>query len=252
MVDIHSHILWGLDDGAKTLEDSVAMVRMAAQAGTTDIVATPHANNQYVYDPELIHARAEELRHAAGENPRIHVGSDFHLSFENIEHALRDPRRYTVNRLRYLMVELPETLIPPHLGRAFEQMRQVGIIPVITHPERNRVLWQDKRLFEDWIEAGCYAQITAQSLDGTFGRTAREVAWRLLDGGKAHFVASDAHDTQHRPPRLDEAFSLVARKYGKETADRLFRRNPRRVIEGAALAETGEPKKGKPRFRLFH
>jgi protein-tyrosine phosphatase len=156
MVDIHSHILWGLDDGAKTLEDSVAMVRMAAQAGTTDIVATPHANNQYVYDPELIHARAEELRHAAGENPRIHVGSDFHLSFENIEHALRDPRRYTVNRLRYLMVELPETLIPPHLGRAFEQMRQVGIIPVITHPERNRVLWQDKRLFEVWIEAGCW------------------------------------------------------------------------------------------------
>ncbi len=251
MVDIHSHILWGLDDGAKTLADSVAMAELAAATGTTDIVATPHANNRYLFDSALIEQRVQELRRACNNKPRIHSGADFHLSFGNLESALRDPRPYTVNHARYLMVELPELVIPPDLGQIFERLQQVGILPVITHPERNRALWRDEKLFSSWLQAGCYAQITAQSLEGHFGRTARDVAWRLLDEEQAHFVASDGHDLEHRPPRLDRAYAAVAKKYDEETARRLFVENPRDVLDGVPIQNISPARKQKPRFWLF-
>jgi protein-tyrosine phosphatase len=251
MVDIHSHILWGLDDGAKTLEDSIAMARIAAESGTTDIVATPHANNQYTFDPVLIQQRVAELASATGGRPNVHFGSDFHLSFSNIESALQDPRPYTINHLRYLMVELPDSLIPPDMGGVFERMKQVGILPVITHPERNRAIWRDVQQFENWLEIGCYVQITAQSLEGHFGRTAKQIAWRLIEEDRVHFVASDGHDTSFRPPRLDRAYAEVVQKHSVAVADRLFRDNPRAVLEGAPIALDRVTKKPKSRFRLF-
>ncbi len=251
MVDIHCHILWGLDDGAQSFADSVAMARLAADTGTTDIVATPHANNRYPFDPALICERIAELQAACGALPRIHAGADFHLSFANIDNALRDPRPFTINHLRYLMVELPEILIPPDMGHVFERMRQVGILPVITHPERNRAIWRDENMFDGWLESGCYVQITAQSLEGHFGRTARDVAWRLLDENKVHFVASDGHDLEFRPPRLDRAFAAVAKKHGDGVARFLFLENPRCVLDGTRILPGEFQKKQKSRFWLF-
>jgi protein-tyrosine phosphatase len=149
------------------------------------------------------------------------------------------------------MVELPELIIPPDLGHILERLRQVGILPVITHPERNRALWRDERLFSGWIEAGCYSQITAQSLEGHFGRTAKETAWRLVEEDQAHFVASDGHDLEHRPPRLDRAYAAVVRKYDEETAQRLFVSNPRNVLDGAFVENISRPRKQKNRFWIF-
>jgi protein-tyrosine phosphatase len=251
MVDIHSHILWGLDDGAVSLDVSLEMVRLAAGTGTTDIVATPHANNEYEYDPEKVRERIKELQTRCGAIPKIHPGCDFHLSFGNIENALQNPRRYTVNARSYLMVELPDHMMPPNLGRAFEHMMAAGIIPVITHPERNRVLWTEERQFNAWLEQGCYAQVTAQSLEGHFGRKARETAWKLLQDGRAQFVASDGHDIEHRPPRLDRAFALVAEKHGEPTANRLFIENPRHLLEGSRIPESTAHDKPKFRFSFF-
>jgi protein-tyrosine phosphatase len=252
MVDIHCHILWGVDDGARTLEESIGMARLAAESGTTDIVATPHCNDRYPYEPVVIRERLAELRRECGERPRIHLGSDFHLSFPNIEAALQDARPFTINRSRYLMVELPDTIIPSGIGKVFERMVEQGIFPVITHPERNRAIWRDERQFEIWLGAGCYVQITAQSLEGVFGKTAKDVAWRLLENDQVHFVASDGHDLEYRPPRMDIAFSSVAEKYGDEFALRLFRDNPRTAIEGNDLPDSkAVKKKAKTLFRLF-
>ncbi len=251
MVDIHSHILWGLDDGAKTLADSIAMAQLAAKTGTTDLVATPHANSRYPFDAALIEARAAELTDALGGHPKIHLGSDFHLSFGNIEQALADPRPFTINHLRYLMVELPDSIIPPEIGHVFERMLQVGILPVITHPERNRALWRDANLFESWLEIGCYVQITAQSLEGHFGKTAHRVSWRLLDEDKVHFVASDGHDVEFRPPRLDRAYAEVLQKHSETLAARLFHDNPRSALQGVPLPVAPRAKPQKSRFRIF-
>lgn len=251
MVDIHCHILWGLDDGAKTLDDSVAMARIAADSGTTDIVATPHANNQFRYNPELIRERAVELNANCPDGPKIHLGCDFHLSFNNIENALDDPRPYTINQSRYLMVELPELLIPPDMGHVFERLRQVGVLPVVTHPERNRALWRDESVLDNWLSSGIYVQITAQSLEGHFGRSAKDRAWRLLEDGKVHFVASDGHNTEHRPPRLDRAYFAVQKQLGEELALRVFFQNPAAALAGGPVTSLSPTKKQKSLFRLF-
>src|SRR5437588_4823004 len=104
MIDIHSHILPGLDDGSHSPEESAAMVRMAADAGTTDIVATPHANQEYAFDPGIVEQKIADLQAAIGGTPRIHYGCDFHLTLENIDDALRFPGKYSINHRGYLLV----------------------------------------------------------------------------------------------------------------------------------------------------
>ena len=114
MIDIHSHILWGLDDGARECSDSLAMLKMAADCGTTDIVASPHSDLRFAFLPELINERIDHLTGASGGVPRIHRGCDFHLSFENVQDALAFPHKYTIGGLSYLLVYL---LMPSYPAR---------------------------------------------------------------------------------------------------------------------------------------
>ncbi len=239
MIDIHSHILAGLDDGAATLEDSVAMVRMAAEAGTTDIVATPHSNLQYRFDPEVVERKIAELADAAGTAPRIHYGCDFHLSFDAIQDALQHPGRYAINHKSYLLVEFSELLIASSSSEIFDRMLAAGVAPVITHPERNWLLQQQVDGLRQWVEKGCLLQVTAQSLLGRFGSRALEFSEQLIEQGLVHVVASDAHDCEHRPPVLSEAFRHIARRYGNDEADRLFVRNPWAILEGEPIEKQG-------------
>jgi protein-tyrosine phosphatase len=234
MIDIHSHILWGLDDGARTLEDSIAMARMAAEHGTTDLVATPHANPTYKFDPDVIAQRLAELNAATGGAPRIYSGCDFHLSYDNIQDAVAHPRKYTINQSKYLMVEFSDLLVFKNTSEILDHLMHAGMTPVITHPERNGLLRQRVEEMAQWVDAGARVQITAQSLLGEFGRRAREFCHNLLARRLVHFVASDAHDCQRRPPVLDAARGQVASEYSEALAATLFETNP-----GATL--TGDP-----------
>lgn len=238
MVDIHSHILAGVDDGAGSFEESLEMLRIAARGGTTDIVATPHANLEYSFDPDECGRKIAELAAAAGQAPRIHRGCDFHLSYENIQRALAEPSRFTINGHAYLLVEFPEMLIFKSTGEIFELLMGAGIVPIITHPERNYLLQQRLKELEAWVERGCLLQVTAQSFLGRFGRQAKEFADLLVRRGLAHLVASDAHDAEDRTPDLSGAFDYLSRKFGGEVATRLLVSNPRRVLDGAPV-ETG-------------
>lgn len=143
MVDIHSHILPGLDDGSPAFDVSLAMVRMAREAGTTDIVATPHANTSYRYQPELISERIAELQNAVGDGIKIHRGCEFHLSLQNIQAALREPSRFSVNDLCYLLVEFPEVTLFQGIEQVFTNLMSAGLTPLVTHPERNQHLAAD-------------------------------------------------------------------------------------------------------------
>jgi protein-tyrosine phosphatase len=243
MIDIHSHILWGVDDGASTLDESLDMLRVAADAGTTDIVATPHANSTYPFDPEILDTRYVELAGRHAGLPRIHRGCDFHLSAGNIQDALQHPAKYTVNGGRYLMVELPEMFSSASMERVLHQLSSKGIIPVITHPERNPVLQRSPDSLRGWVDQGCLAQVTAQSLTGRFGRSAKRAAWGLLRTGHIHFVASDGHDTKLRPPRLDEARDLLNREIGEFLTRCLTFDHPQAVIENreASMDAVGFP-----------
>ncbi len=237
MIDIHTHILPGVDDGAKTLEESVAMVRVAAEAGTSDIVATPHSNLEYEFDPELVDRKLGELREACGGLIRIHSGCDFHLHYDNIQEALANPSRFTVNGKCYLLVEFSDLMVARTTGDVFHRMRLAGLVPIVTHPERNALLQQRLAELRAWVDSGCYLQVTAQSLLGRFGKGARAFSEELLKQNLVHFVASDAHDCIDRPPRLDEAYRHIEKKYGRERAERLCVLNPSAVIEGTPIPE---------------
>jgi protein-tyrosine phosphatase len=235
LVDIHSHVLYGLDDGARTIEDSVAMVRMAAEHGTTDLVATPHANPNYRFDPQTIQERLAEVSASAGNVLRLHSGCDFHLSYDNIQDAIANPRKYTINQHCYLMVEFSDLLIFNNTTEIFSRLQEAGMTPVITHPERNGLLRQRLDQMAAWVHEGACVQVTAQSVLGGFGRRAAEFSRTLLDRKLVHFLASDAHDCEHRLPRLDLAHAWVKEHYGPERAEALCVTNPRATLTGESL-----------------
>jgi protein-tyrosine phosphatase len=248
-VDIHSHILWGLDDGPRDFETSVEMLRIAAANGTADIVATPHSDLQFSFQPEEMAARIEQLSQAAA-SPRIHTGCDFHLHFDNIEDCLANPRKYTINHRRYLMVEFSDMNIPRTASQIFERMFQADITPVITHPERNALLMRAIPQLVAWIHAGCLLQVTAQSFLGRFGKAAQNGVEELMAREMVHFAASDGHDPVQRPPDLLPAYELVTRRYGPETAERLFITNPAATLTGEYL-EVSLPQDDHARKKWF-
>lgn len=235
MIDIHCHILFGMDDGARTPDESIRMVEIAADCGTTDIVATPHANSEFPFRPDLAKAKIAALREKAGDRIQIYPGSDFHLSYDNIDDALKHPTKYTINHKCYLLVEFSEIAILHNSKDILGRLLNAGIIPIVTHPERNELLRRHFDKLESWLQEGCMIQVTAQSLLGAFGRKAKQYADMLLKKNLIHFVASDAHDGKQRPPRLDRAYSYVCRKAGLERANRLFREHPQRAIEGTSI-----------------
>jgi protein-tyrosine phosphatase len=235
MVDIHSHILPDQDDGACTFEDALSMVRSAAAAGTTDIVASPHANSQFAFHPAVVEQKIAELQRAAGRAVSIHYGCDFHLTPENIEDAIAAPGKYSINHKGYLLVEFADNMVPKTMYNIFSRMLKAGLQPIITHPERNPLLQKKLPELELWIQQGCLIQVTAQSLLGRFGKTAKSVSDELMQRGLIHFLASDAHDCRHRPPLLDEVWRLTASQYGEGTARRLLEENPRATLTGAEL-----------------
>lgn len=245
-IDIHSHVLHGLDDGARDFDDTCAMLQMAAAGGTTDIVATPHANSRYPFDPAAISARLNELQ---GRSPlRVHRGCDFRLQSDTIDDALTHPTKYTINQKCYLLAEFPEHTVFSHTENVLARLLDVGIVPIITHPERHREL---PTRFDDlarWIDMGCYLQVTAGSLTGRFGRGARAHARRLVARGLVHFVASDAHDTRSRPPTLGEAYRELVQEWGETAVRPLFSDNPRAVLAGEPFDSFVKPLRQRRRW----
>ncbi len=254
MIDIHSHILWGLDDGARSREDSMAMLRLAAETGTTDIVATPHCDPQYDFDPALRDERIRDLMEATKGIPRIHPGCDFRLSFDNIQLALQQPSRFTINGLRYLMVEFDDIMIPPSTEEIFRRFMAREICPVVTHPERNPILQSSFDRLRNWTQMGCLLQVTGQCLTDRFGKTAQESAWELLRRGLVHVIASDGHDTENRPPRLDLAREILTNEMGAEAAELLLETNPSAIIAGEPVRSPASKPAGfrkKSRFAFW-
>lgn len=235
MIDIHCHILPKFDDGAESLDMSVAMAEMAIEEGITHIACTPHANSRYAFDPKLVSQRRDELQSRYDGKLAFGTGCDFHLSFENLQAIRSEPSRYTLNQKNYLLVEFADYSIPPALDQALHELQLAGITPIITHPERNPLIrTKPERLFR-WLRQGCYAQVTAQSIEGKFGRTAKEIAEEWLAAGVFHFVASDAHNISSRPLRLKGAYALLARDFGEDLARALLIDNPLAAFEGRPL-----------------
>ncbi len=243
MIDIHHHLLFGLDDGAPDVETSLAMVEAAVENGITHIVCTPHANTRYIFDPAVNRERLEELHTRVNGKITLGLGCDFHLSYDNIEDALKNRTKYTINGKQYLLVEFDDLMIPPSMNDAFYELMVAGLQPIITHPERNLTIQRHPERMKQWLRQGCLVQITAASLTGRFGRSAQSLAQQFLEDHWVNFLATDAHNLQSRPPKMREGYDIVAKRFGGETAERLCVDNPRAVFLGEELPPQPEPKK---------
>jgi protein-tyrosine phosphatase len=241
MIDIHHHLLFGLDDGPAEIETSLAMIEMATGDGITHIVCTPHANARWAFNPEINRQKLDELTSRTKSKVTLGLGCDFHLSYDNIEDALKNREKYTINGKQYLLVEFADLTIPTSISDSFYEMLVAGIVPIITHPERNFTIQKHPERMKEWLREGCLVQVTASSLSGRFGKTAQLMAMQFLDKDWVHFLATDAHNVQARPPILREGYDLLVKHFGRERAERLCVENPRAVFNGEDLPAQPEP-----------
>ena len=235
VVDIHSHILPEVDDGPKTWDVCAAMCGMAAADGITHMVATPHANDRWRYNREHLKGLLANLQSLVGAAPKLSLGCDFHLSYENLQDAVAHPTRYAIENTRYLLVEFSNYAVPQGTTDSLLKLGDCGLTPIITHPERNPILRESLQRVVEWAEQGCVVQITGSALTGFWGERARRAARWLLEHQAVHVLATDAHDTEKRVPILSASRDAAAEICGEEIANALVEANPQAIVTNQTL-----------------
>ncbi len=244
MIDLHAHILPGLDDGARDLDESLAMARLAVRDGVTTMACTPH-----VWPPRYDCVAADVARHTAALQAAIDtqdigldlvVGGDVHLQ-TNLLERLQAGLVPTLNGTAYFLLELDPDVLTPNLGRFCHHLADAGYRPIITHPERLRWIDSHFDVIRALHDAGLVMQATAGSLLGRFGPHAKRWAVHMLDKGMIDVLASDAHGIRARQPGLAAARRFVETRLGSVMAERLVLQNPQAILRGEPV-ERGNPR----------
>ncbi|QKY70315.1 tyrosine-protein phosphatase [Lentibacillus sp. CBA3610] len=234
MIDIHCHILPGIDDGAGTITDSLAMAQTAAQQGIHTIVATPHHRNgvfnnlkndiiSYTHDlNEQLKEENIPVTILPGQETRIN--GDMVGDIENGDLA-------ALNDTKYLFVEFSSSHVPRYAKQMLFDIQVAGYIPVIVHPERNSAISQHPSMLYEFVQKGALTQVTAASLNGNFGKNIQKFSHQLVEANLTHFLASDAHNTTTRGFVMDEAFQELSDQHGNEMTY-LFMENAQLLING--------------------
>ena len=234
MIDIHNHIIPNLDDGAKDLNESLEMARIAVADGIQTIVATPH--NRDVRDRHSLSIAMEHknsLERSIKEESlplKIVFGMENHLETDLIEqliigHAL------PIEETKYILLELPFDFYPYYTIKVIKEIQSMGFIPIIAHPERNTNIQNDIQVFEDIYKTGALMQITAESLEGYFGQKSYSSARLFLINGFVHFIGSDGHSSSgHRLPELSKGVVQAERLIGSDKARKLVVDNPKAML----------------------
>lgn len=244
MIDLHCHILPGIDDGAKTLDMSLEMARIAVADGITTLACTPHIYpGMYMNDGPGIAAARDALQaelDRAGIALQLVVGADVHLVPGLLE-GLKSGRIPTLNNSRYLLLEPSHTTPPPRFEESVFNLIASGYTPVITHPER--LTWVEGHfpVFGRLIQQGAWMQVTAGALTGVFGQRAKYWGERFVGEGMTHVLATDAHSTGRRLPRLSEGLAVVARLVGDEEARRMVLDRPQAILDNRPPPPPREP-----------
>lgn len=245
MIDLHCHVLPGVDDGPETWGEALALGARLADEGVTLAVATPHffwARSPNP-DPMVIRAHLARLNHALQGRLRLLPGAEVRIVPEVRDWAGRlaqssanGDRALLLAGTSSVLLEFPPEIIPPGVERLFFELLTVGVRPVLAHPERNSAIRRRPERLRHFVEQGCYVQVDAPSLLGDHGQEARRAALRWIEAELVHVVASDAHGLRARPPKLRRAWEDVVRAYGEAVARALFIENPKAIVEGRDLA----------------
>ncbi len=239
MIDLHHHCLPAVDDGPETLEDAVAQCRAAFADGIRTVVATPHRRHpQFDCPPDAAraaHASLKEALSREGIALELLLGHEAHYSPDLAEGLKSGEVLRLGGNARWFLFELPDAQVPAHLDRMVFDLHLAGQYPVLAHPERNAELADHPERLEALRLQGVRVQVTAMSITGEFGRRAKKASEKWLKAGLVDFIATDAHDTERRPPRLGAAVDAAAKVLGRAAAERLVTANPARVLRGEAL-----------------
>jgi protein-tyrosine phosphatase len=232
MVDIHCHILPGLDDGSPDLSESLKMAEIATADGITHIVATPHVKGD-IHSPDFLEEQVQLLNVKLQRiySPlQVLLGADVSAALPPEVQS-----RYTINNGPYLLLEFPHSHLPQNADEIVFKILLAGLKPIITHPERNPSIIREPRLLFRLVEVGCLVQVTAGSLTGDFGSDPQACSRYLLKKGLVHVLASDAHSSTYRRPVLSPACDEAAGIIGKQAARDLVTTNPAAIIAGRPL-----------------
>ncbi|GAB6179476.1 exopolysaccharide biosynthesis protein [Desulfotomaculum defluvii] len=256
MIDIHCHVLPGLDDGPQALEVSLQMTEMAVKEGITEIVATPHCIPEVFFNEgKAVLSKTREFQEildAKGIPLRILPGMEVHLTLD-VPARLSSGSALTVcDFKKHMLLELPLNSVPAYAGQVIFEIMLKGIKPIIAHPERNKEIAENPRVLHELIEKGCLVQITAGSLTGRFGSTIQELTQEFLSLGWVDFIASDAHDTIRRPFQMKEAWARAKELVGEERANQLVIGNPTKLINGEAINKADIEPYPEQRKRVRH
>jgi protein-tyrosine phosphatase len=244
MIDLHCHILPGIDDGAANLGVSLRMAQALVTDGVSIVVCTPHIlPGVYHNNGPQISSAVQRLQNALGQEGiplRLVAGADVYMVPDLIA-GLRSGRIPSIAGSRYVLIEPPHHTAPPQLEAFFFSLLVEGFVPILTHPERLGWLRHRYESIRQLVRAGVWMQITSGSLTGAFGRNAQRWAYRMLDEGCVHLLATDAHDTHRRPPDLSRGRDAAAARVGIEEAEHLVLTRPLGVIENEAPANLPRP-----------
>ena len=240
VIDIHCHIVPGVDDGSRDEEESLAMGEAAAASGVTDIIVTPHCNIPGEYrnyaGPRYdgFFSGAVELFRRNGVKVRLHKGMEV-FGTDDVGELIDEGRLLTLAGSRYMLIEFPFDDDMWRVRDVLQSLFRRGITPVVAHPERYYAVNDDPGFALDWAEMGCHLQINRTSLLGHPSMPEAQTARELMEAGAVSFIATDAHDVFYRPAELHDAYDHVCRRYSPEWADLLLIENPRRVIENRRI-----------------
>jgi protein-tyrosine phosphatase len=250
MIDIHTHILPGVDDGAANWEETFAMARAAVAEGITTVIATPHhANGKYWNESEAVLELAEQANvRLEDEGIPLHVltGQEIRVHDDLLDAWAQGNKLLSLAGSSYVLLEMPSGAIPRGMGELVHELQVMGLRTVIAHPERNAEVMSHPERFAALIEAGAYGQVTTHSLVGGFGKRIEQQAWKLCRQGLIQLVSSDAHHVERRGFKLREAYARIERQLGSAWRDgarmngeNLIHNLPLIAMDTIAVKETG-------------
>jgi protein-tyrosine phosphatase len=255
MIDLHCHILPGVDDGAKTIEDSLDMARLAVEEGITHILATPHHknrnwNNEKTDVIQLVNQLQKEIDQA-GIELTIFPGQEVRIYGEILQDIKEDKILFIDEQRQYLLIEFPTSNIPTYTERLFYDLLSEGITPIVVHPERNREILEHPNRLKTLVDKGALAQLTAASYTGGFGKQIQKLSEQLVEANLVHFIASDAHNIGNRAFHMQEAFDKLRKEFGRAKAND-FKQVTKDLVNGeVVVAPTASLIKKKKFFGLF-
>ncbi|WP_368297502.1 tyrosine-protein phosphatase [Cytobacillus firmus] len=236
MIDIHCHILPGMDDGAQTFADSLDMAKEAVREGISSIIATPHHNQSYHNTKDEIILAVKDLNNSLKEASiplEILPGQEVRIYGEIVE-GLNNGEILSLSQSQYMFIEFPSNHVPRYADKILFDIQLQGLIPIIVHPERNKQLIEQPNLLYQFVEKGALTQVTASSLCGYFGKNIKKFSEQLIEFNLTHFIASDAHNVKNRTFKMAEALDVVDSKYGPDMVY-LFKENAELLVENSNI-----------------